>query len=100
MVAGPDTFIHAVLEWCGYENLAIHLPKEILASQRYPKLTIEDIRRLKPDVLLLSSEPYPFSKEDQIDLAEFKSELVNGEIFSWYGVRMKELKNLCFSKNI
>ena len=59
---------------------------------RYPTLEISEINALSPDVLLLSSEPYPF-KERHID--ELKKEMpdtqvviVDGEYFSWYGSRL------------
>jgi len=47
-----------------------------------------------PDVILLSSEPYPFKERH---IAEFKIllpdaivKMVDGEIFSWYGSRLLE----------
>jgi hypothetical protein len=46
----------------------------------------------KPDVILLSSEPYPFKDKH---ITEFKAllpnaviKLVDGELFSWYGSRL------------
>ena len=61
---------------------------------RYPELAIDAIRQSKCDVLLLSSEPYPFK---QMHLDELKHQLpgtkvclVNGEMFSWYGSLLME----------
>jgi ABC-type Fe3+-hydroxamate transport system substrate-binding protein len=85
MAAGSDTFISHMLEYAGFTNIVSN-------SKRYPCLTQEDIIRLNPEIILLSSEPYPF-KQKHID--EFKDIcprakiiLVNGEYFSWYGSRL------------
>jgi hypothetical protein len=55
-------------------------------------VTAEDLAAAKPDVVLLSSEPYPFSEKH---IAEFRNilpgvaiEVIDGEIFSWYGSRL------------
>lgn len=84
MAAGSDTFINSMLQLCGFEN--------IINADRYPELTAEEIITAKPDVLLLSSEPYPFGQK-HIDefkriLPGAKIELVDGELFSWYGSRL------------
>jgi hypothetical protein len=46
----------------------------------------------RPQVILLSSEPYPFAEKHVQELAEACPEakilLVDGEIFSWYGSRL------------
>jgi ABC-type Fe3+-hydroxamate transport system substrate-binding protein len=85
MIVGSDTFIHDVLEHCGFTNC-------VAAQKRYPSITVEEMRQLKPDVVLLSSEPYPFKEkhiaEIQTLLPAAHIELVDGEMFSWYGSRM------------
>jgi hypothetical protein len=52
----------------------------------------EQIQERAPEVLLLSSEPFPFEEKHQRELEErltgIKTMLVDGELFSWYGVRM------------
>jgi ABC-type Fe3+-hydroxamate transport system substrate-binding protein len=86
MVAGGDTYICDVLERCGLDNVfAGH-------TGRYPETTLEEIEKRAPEVVLLSSEPYPFK---QAHVQEFASRLpgskvlrVDGEAFSWYGARM------------
>ena len=88
MAAGPNTFIGSVIEQLGYENA--------LSDQkaRYVGLSESEIGELKPDVLLLSSEPYPFSKKHRDELMakfDLKVVLVDGEIFSWYGSRMLKM---------
>lgn len=85
MVAGQDTFINDMMRLAGFENV---LPE----GTRYPELTLEDVRQLDPEVILLSSEPFPFkarhAEEIQSVLPNAKWEIVDGEMFSWYGSRM------------
>lgn len=85
MVAGGDTFINSMIEICGWENVFSN-------KMRYPTVTMEELQSLHLDVLLLSSEPFPFKAEHvetfQKSLSKSKIQLVNGEMFSWYGSRM------------
>lgn len=82
MAAGTDTFINDMLMQCGFSNV-------LAMGSRYPELTVDDIRNLHPELILLSSEPYPFShihiKEFQEILTESLCLTVDGESFSWYG---------------
>lgn len=85
MSVGKDTFIHDVLRRCGYENVFGH-------EMRYPEVSAESLREADPDIVFLSSEPFPFKEKH---LAEVKNilpnaevRLVDGEMFSWYGSRM------------
>ncbi len=86
MAAGKDTFIDFMLSQCNFINVCD------ASLGRYPELTIEGIRGLNPQLVLLSSEPFPFGNKH---LEEFKSYfpdslpiLVDGEYFSWYGSRL------------
>ncbi len=87
MAAGSNNYINSILKLEGYTNL-LNTNK----FSRYPEITMDKIKTLNPDILLLSSEPFPF-KEKHLEL--FKKELpktdiklVNGEWYSWYGSRM------------
>jgi len=86
MVAGRNTFINNMLQCCGLEN-AISDP-----DSRYPQLSAENISSLKPDCMLLSSEPYPFKEKHIAELAVLcpnaTINIVDGEMFSWYGSRL------------
>jgi hypothetical protein len=67
--------------------------KNIVAERkRYPVISLEELQALQPQVLLLSSEPYPFSEKHVALLQPFFPAipilLVDGEIFSWYGSRL------------
>ncbi|WP_342626402.1 helical backbone metal receptor [Belliella baltica] len=89
MVAGKNTFIDDMLDRAGYENL--------VRESRYPELSLKELTEMNPDFLLLSSEPYPF-KQKHLDefsaiLPDSTIQLVDGEIFSWYGSRLKCFKN-------
>jgi len=86
MAAGGDTFISDILSRCGLRNS--------ITDHRYPEIAMERLQSLNPEVVLLSSEPYPF-KERHLDemkaiLPDAKVLLVDGEMFSWYGSRMMQ----------
>ncbi|QQL51448.1 ABC transporter substrate-binding protein [Mucilaginibacter ginkgonis] len=84
MAAGTGTFIDDMLRRCGFINA--------IADGRYPMVTSEQLADLKPDLVFLSSEPYPFKQkhieELQFYLPATRILLVDGEMFSWYGSRM------------
>ncbi|MEC7752711.1 MAG: helical backbone metal receptor [Bacteroidota bacterium] len=84
MAAGKNTFVDEMLSMAGFENL--------VKETRYPELRLEDIKALDPEVILLSSEPYPFQKkhmsEIRNELPGVEMRLVDGEMFSWYGSRL------------
>lgn len=85
MTVGKDTYIHHVLKRYHLEN--------VFGQQiRYPKTTLKELASRNPDLILLSSEPYPFKEKHIKEIKETcpvaKIELVNGEWFSWYGSRM------------
>jgi ABC-type Fe3+-hydroxamate transport system substrate-binding protein len=85
MSVGVDTFIHSMIRTMGWEN--------VLADKtRYPEITLEELKAYNPELVLLSSEPFPFKDKH---VAEIKAvlpnaevQLVDGEMFSWYGSRL------------
>ncbi|MEO8066397.1 MAG: helical backbone metal receptor [Flavobacteriales bacterium] len=86
MAAGQNTFVHDMLGRCGMVNVFDE------GDARYPEITARELAEADPDVLLLSSEPYPFKEKH---IAEFNMicpgtpvRLVDGELFSWYGSRL------------
>jgi len=85
MTVGGDTFIHSMLEAAGFRNL-------FAIEKRYPETNINELISVKPEMLLLSSEPFPFkqqhAEELKIFLPDTKILLVDGEMFSWYGSRL------------
>ena len=87
MAVGDNTFIDDMLKHAGFRNVFGEL-------NRYPEIDREEIGKLKPEVILLSSEPYPyFDKkitEFELLFPYSKIFMVDGEIFSWYGSRLKK----------
>ena len=91
MTVGGDTFINHMMQLAGFENV-------FAAEQTYPEVTVEELMKRNVEVILFSSEPFPF-KQKHIDA--FKEEwvkqnnllqlpvlkIVDGELFSWYGRR-------------
>ncbi len=86
MAAGNHTFIHDLLRRCGLMNCYGH-------HDRYPETSLEELIRLRPEIVLLSTEPFPFNQEQASNLRQVLSEtkvmLADGEYFSWYGSRLK-----------
>ncbi|MBX2914941.1 MAG: ABC transporter substrate-binding protein [Cyclobacteriaceae bacterium] len=84
MAAGTNTFIHNMLSQLGLMNVVEH--------SRYPELTDEGIQKLNPEIIFLSSEPFPFSKIHEARLKKLlpltRVVPVDGEMFSWYGSRL------------
>ncbi|OQY36503.1 MAG: hypothetical protein B6243_03000 [Anaerolineaceae bacterium 4572_5.2] len=86
IAVGADTFVHDMLLSAGFSN--------VFASHhtQYPATSFNEIAALRPQYVLLSSEPYPFSDEHKNWFEErlpgVEIVLVDGEMFSWYGVRM------------
>lgn len=85
MSVGGDTFIHDMLTRAGLINVTTN-------TSRYPALSREQIQSMHPDVVLLSSEPYPFHEKHFAELQEILPSanitLVDGRMFSWYGSRL------------
>lgn len=88
MVAGTDTFIDVLLQLNKFANC--------YANQgRYPEINLELLEKeADPEVILLSSEPYPFSDADAFEIGRnthhAKTIFVDGEMFSWYGTRLNK----------
>lgn len=87
MTVGNDTFIHSMIQTIGWQNV-------FAGETRYPELSLAQLKNYDPEMVLLSSEPFPF-KEQHIEevkkvLPEADLMLVDGEMFSWYGSRLKK----------
>lgn len=87
MTIGHDTFIHDLMARGGFINA-------FGEQTRYPEITVEDLRAMQPGVVLLSSEPYPFREKHITEIVELLPQipvwLVDGEMFSWYGSRLRK----------
>jgi ABC-type Fe3+-hydroxamate transport system substrate-binding protein len=86
MAAGSGNFINEILEKARFENMLQN------HSSRYPILSENEIISMAPEVIMLSSEPYPFKGKHIAQLKQIlpntKFMLVDGEMFSWYGSRL------------
>jgi len=82
--AGGNTFIDAMLQYCGLTNF--------IGQDRYPEL--DEASSESPDYIFLSSEPFPFKTRHIAEYEEkfpnSKVKIVDGELFSWYGSKLTE----------
>ena len=92
MVAGKENFINHLLTKLGFENVFANQLLSPQISYRYPQITTTELAAAAPEIIYLSSEPFPF-KEKHIQ--QFKAicpqaeiKIVDGEMFSWYGSRL------------
>ena len=90
MVAGSDNFINELLKLNHFQNI---YDKNLETSGRYPEIELEKMQfEHNPDLILLSSEPFPFQEEDILEIRQFTNNtkiiLVDGEMFSWHGSRL------------
>ncbi len=78
MAAGKETYIGSMLHAAGYDNIV---------SGRYPQ--ISRLQMANADTILLATEPYHFKEADRQELQQIfpgkNIEIVNGELFTWYG---------------
>lgn len=86
MVVGCDNFINEMLNLNKFQNIYEN-------KGRYPEIELRKMRlEGDPDLVFLSSEPFPFKEEDAFEIGRFthhaKTVFVDGEMFSWYGSRI------------
>ena len=87
MTVSDDTFIAELLGMAGGENVFGE------ATDRYPTVTLDDLAREAPRVVLLPNEPFPFQTRHVVELTaalgwdESRFQLVDGELLSWHGSR-------------
>ncbi|SHL83813.1 ABC transporter substrate-binding protein [Chryseobacterium polytrichastri] len=88
MTIGSDTFIHRILSEIGFENIFKN-------KTRYPIIETEDLA--EAEIIMLSSEPFPFKEKHIEEFKEFypdkKIIIVDGEAFSWYGTHIAKCEN-------
>jgi ABC-type Fe3+-hydroxamate transport system substrate-binding protein len=87
MTVGGDTFIHHMLLKGGFQNV-------FEDHKRYPVVDLKKDFAIEPEIILLSSEPYPFKQKHLVRFRErFPHSavvLADGSLFSWYGSRMAQ----------
>lgn len=87
MTINRDTFINEMMKMNGWFNVFSG------DENRYPEINLDILKQADPDLLFLSSEPYPFAekhiKKFKEALPNSQIVLVDGEYFSWYGSRLQ-----------
>jgi ABC-type Fe3+-hydroxamate transport system substrate-binding protein len=81
MWCGGDTYVSNLVETIGGRNV-------LRGLERYPSLSLDDVRAKKPDIVFLPDEPYLFTAADA---AEIEGPRVigpfPGHLFTWHGTR-------------
>jgi hypothetical protein len=80
MVIGARTFTGDLLRRLGLVNVLASSP------ERYPRLSLDELRGSAADVVLLPDEPYAFSADDGPEaFPGLRTVLVPGRPLTWYG---------------
>ena len=101
MTCGRATYTDDVITVCGGRNVFGE------RQERYPQLELAEMAALDPQVILLPSEPYRFTKRHKADFRAFADVtavknghifLIDGRMLTWYGPRiarsLSEVKRL------
>lgn len=95
MIAASNTFIDTMIKEAGFKNV-------FESEKRYPKISLDNLVLKQADIIMLSSEPYPFKEEHVKELKELFNHkeviIVDGELFSWYGSRL--IKSYKYFENL
>lgn len=87
MVLGGGTFAGDVLARLGVANVYAG------RAERYPKVTVEEMLRARPDLVVLPDEPYAFGADDGPEaFPGVPSALVSGRHLTWYGPSLIEAR--------
>lgn len=87
MSVNRDTFVDALLALAGGRNVFG------ARAERYPEITLEELARLAPERVFLSTEPFSFKPEHADELAQAtglpreRFVIADGEYLSWHGSR-------------
>ena len=90
MTVSADTYIARMLARIRWRTMG-HDPK-----RRYPEVALDETLLAGADLILLSSEPFPFKQHHVAELAErfpahaAKFRTIDGGLVSWYGSRAIE----------
>ena len=93
MTISRDTYAHDMLRVCGGENIFAD------SDTRYPEVTLNEVARRAPEVILLPDEPYRFRRVHQADFDAYpdvpavhahRVHLIDGKLATWYGPRIAQ----------
>ncbi len=87
MSVNADTFAHALLAQAGGVNVFAD------RAERYPEVTLEELAAAAPELVLLCTEPFPFTERHVEEVAAAtglpaeRIRVADGEYLSWHGSR-------------
>lgn len=116
MTFNRDTYAHDLLTVCGGTNVfadrerrfpleadlgnaeayADDDPRIVGRDRRYPRVSDEEVIATQPDIILLPSEPFAFTKDDILRFAAWdvpaartnQIHLIDGSLLTWHGTRV------------
>lgn len=91
MCLGSNTFAGDVLARLGVDHVYAD------DAQRYPRVTLDDVRRRAPDLIALPDEPYAFTVEEGREVfGDWDIPVVHlsGRHLTWYGPSLVEAREL------
>ena len=94
MTVSGDTYISRMLSLIGWQTAAHPAPGG--PADRYPEIALADDMLAATDLVLFSTEPFPFTEKHVAEFrADFpahaaKARLVDGRLLGWYGSRAIE----------
>jgi ABC-type Fe3+-hydroxamate transport system substrate-binding protein len=91
MCLGSDTFAGDMLAHLGIDH--VYADDE----QRYPRVTIDDVRRREPELVVLPDEPYAFTVGEGAEVFgdwNIPVAHVSGRHLTWYGPSLVEARDL------
>jgi ABC-type Fe3+-hydroxamate transport system substrate-binding protein len=91
MCLGSDTFAGDLLARLGVGHLYAD------DEQRYPRVTLDDVRRRAPDLVVLPDEPYAFTIDEGAEVFgdwDVPIAHVSGRHLTWYGPSLLEARGL------
>ncbi len=83
MSLNADTYGSSMLTALGFVNVLAE------RDERYPTVTLDAVATLRPDLVILPTEPYPFAERHRADLAPLGVPVVvvDGRDLFWWGTR-------------
>jgi hypothetical protein len=89
MAVSRETYIGSILTQLGAQ--VVHSPEE-----KYPVVEVQDFHDA---LILFSSEPYPFLKKiESLRRDGLAGAVVDGESYSWFGIRSLEFLKKCYGQ--
>jgi ABC-type Fe3+-hydroxamate transport system substrate-binding protein len=82
MTISGDTYGSSLLAVCGVANVYAD------ATDRYPTVTLDDVKQRRADRVLAPSEPFPFAERHRAELETVApATFIDGRDLFWWGVR-------------